>query len=102
MTGAAPAARGHAIFWGGVLAFALADLAPQLGAWLPVERAAVALSYALLAGFALSLAVVAGVILTALRTRRAPPLPDAARAAVAFVLAAGHAVLLAVAHGRKA
>lgn len=102
MSAPARGGRGQLIFWGGVFAFAVVDLAPQLGASLPVERAAVVLSYLLLAGFALSLAVVAGVILTALRTRRAPSIADGARAAVAFALVVGHAVLLAVAHGRKA
>jgi hypothetical protein len=98
--------RGTTIFWAGVLAFVVGDLlslvAPRLGAWLPVERVGTVLSYVLLAGFALALAVVAGVVVTAIHARRAPPVPDAFRAAIALALVVGHAVLLVVARGRKA
>ena len=97
--------RGTTIFWAGVMAFVVADLlsyaAPRLGAWLPVERLFPVLAYVLLAGFALALAVVAGVVVTAIRARKAPPVPDAFRAAIALALVVGHAVLLAVAKGRK-
>lgn len=100
-TGEAPRTGGTAVFWGGVCAFAVVDIAPQLGAWLPVERASAVLAYVLLAGFALTLAVVAGVAFTALRARRFPAPGDALRGLVALALAVGHAVLLVIAHGRK-
>jgi hypothetical protein len=97
--------RGTAIFWAGVLAFVVGDfssvLAPWLGSWLPAERVVPVLSYVLLAGFALTLAFVAGVVVTAIRSRRAPPVPDAFRAAIALALAVGHAVLIVVARVRK-
>lgn len=92
--------RGSAIFWGGVCAFAVVDLAPQLGAVLPVERASVVLSYVLLAGFALSLAVVAAVALTSIRARRAPAAGDLVRALVALSLVVGHVVLIVAAKRR--
>jgi hypothetical protein len=98
--------RGTAIFWAGVLAFAMGDLlsleAPRLGAWLPLDRVVLVLSYVLLAGFALTLAVVAGVAVPAIRARRAPPASDTFRAAIALALVVGHAVLLIVARGRRA
>jgi hypothetical protein len=98
--------RGSAIFWAGVLAFVVGDLlnlvAPRLTAWLPMEHVVPVLSYVLLAGFALTLAVVAGVVVTAIRARRVPPVPDAFRAAIALALVVGHAVLLVMARGRKA
>jgi hypothetical protein len=97
--------RGGTIFWGGVLAFAVGDLAslvaPRLGAWIPAEHLFTVLSYVLLGAFALSFAVIAGVVITAIRDRRAPPAADAFRAAIALALVIGHAVLLVVARGRK-
>jgi hypothetical protein len=90
--------RGNVIFWAGVLAFVLFDLAAVVGGALveslPLRAAAPVLAYVLLAAFALSLAVVSGVVLTAVRTRSAPAPGDALRALVALALVVVHAALV--------
>ena len=90
--------RGNVIFWAGVLAFIVFDLAAVVGGALvesvPLRAAAPVLAYVLLAACALSLAFFSGVVITAVRTRRAPGAGDALRAVVALALVLAHAALV--------
>ena len=91
-----------ALFLAAVLTFALIDLVfmvgPRLG--LPMARLAPVMAYALLAGFALALAVVATIALGAWRGRRAPTPLEVLRGAVALLLVALHVALIVVARRR--
>ncbi len=100
-----PADRaGTGLFWAAVLAFALADVAfaasPWLAAVLSPKTAATGMAYVLLGAFALATAYVAGVVLAAVRARRAPPRRDTVRACVVVALVALHAALLVAAARR--
>ena len=94
---------GTALFLAAVLAFVLVDLAflagPRLS--LPMARLAPALSYVLLGGFALALAVIATIALGAWRARSAPSTRNAFRAAVVLILVVLHATLIFVATRRR-
>ena len=93
---------GTALFLAAVLTFALIDLVfmvgPQLG--LPMARLAPFMAYALLAAFALALAVVATIALGTWRARRAPTPLEVLRGTVALLLVALHVALIIVARRR--
>jgi hypothetical protein len=93
---------GTALFLSSVVTFVLVDFVflagPQLS--LPMARIAPVMAYALLAGFALSLAVIASVALGAWRARSAPSAIELLRGSVALILVALHAALLIIAKRR--
>jgi Na+-driven multidrug efflux pump len=90
-----PSGVGRGLFWAGLLAFALVDLAMLGGLHRAVASAPQLLAYALIAAFALALAYTTAVASLAIGRRKVPPLGDALRAGLLLVLAAGHLALIA-------
>lgn len=90
-----PPRAGRGLFWAGLLAFAVVDLAMAAGLHRAAAAASQLLSYALLAAFALALAYATAVASLALGRRRRPPLGDALRGGLLLALTAVHLVLIA-------
>jgi hypothetical protein len=86
---------GRGLFWAGLLAFAVVDVALLGGVQRAVASAPQLLAYALIAAFAMALAYATAVVSVAVGRRKAPPLRDALRAGLLLALTAGHLALIA-------
>ncbi|GEJ58472.1 hypothetical protein [Anaeromyxobacter diazotrophicus] len=91
----APPRAGRGLFWAGLLAFALVDLALAAGLHRAAAAASQLLAYALIAAFALALAYATAVVSLAVGRRSRPPLGDALRGALLLALTAVHLILIA-------
>ncbi len=93
---------GTALFLASVMTFVAVDfvflVGPQLS--LPMARIAPVMAYALLAAFALALAVIASIAIGAWRTRSAPNALELLRGSVALILVVLHVALLIVSRRR--